>query len=33
MKKRFFLLIPAAVIVACVALWAVSSASGTKGHL
>lgn len=33
MKKRFFLWIPAAVIVACAALWTVSSASGTKGHL
>ena len=33
MKKRFFLLIPAAVIVACAALWAISGASGTKRHL
>lgn len=33
MKKRFFLLIPAAVIVACAALWAVTGASGTEGHL
>lgn len=33
MKKGFFLLIPAAVIVACAALWTVSGASGTKGHL
>ena len=33
MKKRFFLLIPAAVIVACAAFWTVSGASETKGHL
>lgn len=33
MKKGFFLLIPAAVIVVSAALWTVSGASGTKGHL
>lgn len=33
MKKRFFLLIPLAIILVCVGLWATSNSSGTKGHL